>query len=197
VDSAVRSEFAPEPLHPGRRARKPRSSTRWLPWGVAIAAALLLSVAAGIILRLNRQHSRQQSQLQQELRQIEQLQADLNQERAFVAFLRTPEVRATRLLGTPKSPTATGIVFWSPKDTRAYFFASHLSIPPVGKTYQLWMITDKPISAGVFDVNREGGASLLAQALTGTSKAQKFAVTLEPAGGVPQPTGEMHLLGSL
>ena len=166
-----------------------------LPWGLAIAAALLLVVSIGVIFHLNREYARQNAWLQQELGQVEHLQAELKHEQAFADFLRTPELRATRLSGTPKNPAASGIVFWNPREARVYFFASHLPIPPAGKTYQLWLITDKPISAGVFEVDAIGVAEMQTPALGEMPKAQKFAVTLETAGGVPQPTGEMHLLG--
>ena len=52
----------------------------------------------------------------------------------------------------------------------------------------------KPISAGVF--NPEGGRTdhwmmKLPQGIA----AKEFAVSLEPAGGMPQPTGPMVLIG--
>jgi anti-sigma-K factor RskA len=62
----------------------------------------------------------------------------------------------------------------------------------------LWMIAgNKPIDAGIFTVGSDGSGFLKVPSLSDADKAQKFAVTLEPAGGVPQPTGDMHLLGSL
>ena len=55
----------------------------------------------------------------------------------------------------------------------------------------------KPFDAGTFSVDASGNGFLEIDSLSEADKAQKFAVTLEPAGGVPQPTGEMQLLGSL
>ena len=49
----------------------------------------------------------------------------------------------------------------SAHDGKALFYAYSLA-PPTGKQYQLWFIADgKPVSAGVFDVDREGNGSLL------------------------------------
>jgi len=57
---------------------------------------------------------------------------------------------------------------------------------PAGKTYQTWVIQDgKPVSAGTF----QGGSSESVVALTRPVPAgATVAVTVEPAGGVDQPT---------
>jgi anti-sigma-K factor RskA len=47
----------------------------------------------------------------------------------------------------------------------------------------------------VFTVNPGGTGSLRVPALPGVSRVDVFAVTLEPAGGVPAPTGAMYLAG--
>ena len=61
----------------------------------------------------------------------------------------------------------------------------------------LRIANNEPFNAGVFSVDPQGNGFLKVPVLSEADKAQKFAVTLEPAGGVPQPTGDMHLLGSL
>jgi anti-sigma-K factor RskA len=67
---------------------------------------------------------------------------------------------------------------------------------PVGKTYQLWAIAhDKPVSIGVFNVDDRGNKIMKLGTLPEGVQVQKFAVTLEPAGGVPLPTGDMYLAG--
>jgi anti-sigma-K factor RskA len=76
------------------------------------------------------------------------------------------------------------------------FIADGLPATPPGKSYQLWAITgNKPVSAGVFDVGPQGSAAFRVEAPPGVDGVDVFAVTLEPAGGVPQPTGEMYLAG--
>ena len=51
------------------------------------------------------------------------------------------------------------------------------------------------MSAGVFSVDASGTGSLSVAPLPGVSAVNAFAVTLEPAGGLPAPSGEMYLLG--
>ena len=51
--------------------------------------------------------------------------------------------------------------------------------------------------AGVFSVDAAGRALLRLPALPADQTFDAFAVTLEPAGGVPKPTGPMHLHGKI
>ncbi len=68
---------------------------------------------------------------------------------------------------------------------------------PSGQTYQMWFIKDgAPISAGLFQVASPN--ALTESVVTGDyAKAQIFAVTVEKAGGVPQPTGNIILRADL
>ncbi|MGH7890079.1 MAG: anti-sigma factor, partial [Thermodesulfobacteriota bacterium] len=81
-------------------------------------------------------------------------------------------------------------------NNKAFFYSLNLPAIPAGKTYQLWVIADSaPISAGIFNVDNKGDNFMKLEALPSPSTIQKFAVTLEPDGGVPQPTGKMYLIG--
>ena len=61
---------------------------------------------------------------------------------------------------------------------------------PADKSYQLWLVpmNGAPISAGVFNP-KNGEMSHMMMKLPQGVTAKEFAVTLEPAGGMPQPTG--------
>jgi anti-sigma-K factor RskA len=77
------------------------------------------------------------------------------------------------------------------------FYASNLPAPAPGRTYQLWLVpaTGSPISAGTFDPDARGDASVVLPTLPPDVMAAAFAVTDELAGGVPQPTGAKVLVG--
>jgi len=183
---------------PSLSLEKPKQAKSWIPWTCALAAGLALVVSIWNLSDLKRELSSQQGQLQRQSDQIQQLSDQLEKEKMITTFLSNPDVRVTMLAGTPKSPGSSGKMIWDPKEKRALFYASHLPAAPSGKTYQLWIIAqNKPVDAGVFSVDQNGNGFLKIDLLSEADKAQKFAVTLEPAGGVPQPTGEMHLLGSL
>jgi anti-sigma-K factor RskA len=174
----------------------------WLAWACAAAAGIALVISFFNISRLNDEISGKQSKLEQQQEKLEQQQEKLdqlqNQLRSESAFLNTPELRVTMLAGTEKSPRSTGKILWNARERKALFYAANLPTIPPGKTYQLWIIAaNKPFDAGIFSVDKNGNGFLRVDFLSEADKAQKFAVTLEPAGGVPQPTGEMHLLGSL
>ncbi|MGA9632039.1 MAG: anti-sigma factor, partial [Candidatus Acidiferrales bacterium] len=69
---------------------------------------------------------------------------------------------------------------------------------PADKSYQLWVIpaNGKPISAGVFSAASGERMMMMSKVPEGVD-AKAFAVTLEPAGGMPHPTGPMVLMGSV
>ena len=69
---------------------------------------------------------------------------------------------------------------------------------PRDRVYELWAFAgNEPVPAGIFEVDEAGHAFLRLPPLPRAKRFDKFAVTIEPAGGVPKPTGPMHLLGSL
>jgi anti-sigma-K factor RskA len=68
------------------------------------------------------------------------------------------------------------------------------ALPP-GKTYQLWAIVDKPMSAGTFRTDSGHKSRVVLKDLPDLSRISKFAVSLEPDGGRPQPTGAIYLAG--
>jgi anti-sigma-K factor RskA len=186
---------------PSELSKFPQKVSRrqiWLPWACAAAAGVALAISLFNVTRLDREIASQQARVKQLTGQMADLQNQLEQERAVTSFLSKPEVRVTMLAGIGKTPQAAGKILWSAQERKALFYASNLPVAPSGKTYQLWIIADnKPFDAGIFAVDPQGNGFLRVESLSEAVKAQKFAVTLEPAGGVPQPTGEMHLLGSV
>ncbi|HEY8133027.1 MAG TPA: anti-sigma factor, partial [Thermoanaerobaculia bacterium] len=90
-------------------------------------------------------------------------------------------------------------VFLDPSQRRAFVFFRGLPPNAGDKSYQLWIIrADQvaPQSAGVFNVDASGSASLVVQNLPVDTMIKALAVTLEPRGGVKAPTGEKYLVGS-
>jgi len=74
-----------------------------------------------------------------------------------------------------------------PTDSGSLFVASGLDDAPDDKTYQLWLLDgDVPTSAGTFDVDDGLVMFETSKTITGFSGA---AVTIEPDGGSPGPTG--------
>ena len=68
-----------------------------------------------------------------------------------------------------------------------------------GRTYELWFVTadQRKVPAATFDVGADGDASLVVKPPKELGAIALAAVTEEPSGGVPQPTGAILLVGKL
>ena len=129
---------------------------------------------------------------------LERVQAENHELARVMDVVGSPRIRVIALGGQPTSPTSQGHVLWSPEAKKAVLYAYGLPKPPAGKDYQLWVIAGAtPRSEGVFPVNEQGVAEHVLPDLPDAATVGAFAVTLEPAGGVPQPTGAMYLLGAV
>lgn len=132
----------------------------------------------GLTAQLAQQNTRQRPQPQDEL----------------AALLRTPAVKAVSLAGTEMSRHASGTLFYDDRTKRAWFYALNLPANPNGTTYQLWAMYEKPAPVGVFQIGTGATSQLFAKPLPAFMSAKKFAVSLEPSEGSPEPTGPLYLL---
>jgi len=119
----------------------------------------------------------------------------------MLAVLQAKDMHMVAMNGLEVNPSGYGKVLWDPARKVAVL---QVYLPPEvdDKDYQLWVIRDgKPVDAGVFQVKASGQNGMLYKIdrLVETDKAHinAFAVTLEPKGGVPQPTGKMYLMGNI
>lgn len=115
---------------------------------------------------------------------------------AFEMLLRNPGTQEIPLSGLPPSPRASGRVAWHP-GRGGGAIVSGLPTPPPDKMYQLWALVggNPPVSAGVLIVDSSGSGDLSVRPLPGVTRVDVFVVTLEPAGGLPSPSGGMYLMG--
>ena len=105
-----------------------------------------------------------------------------------------PGVQSVVLAGLGPSPGAKGRTYVNPSTRDALFYAFDLPSLPADKTYELWFIAaGKPVAAGTFDVDPRGTGTVRVERVN--DQIQAWAVTIEPRGGVPQPTGAMVLKG--
>jgi predicted DNA-binding protein YlxM (UPF0122 family) len=112
----------------------------------------------------------------------------------LAALLRIPNVKAISLTGSDLAKYATGFLLYDSRTQKAWLYAVNLPECPAGTTYQLWAIRDRPISIGTFQMDTGETSHLLVKKVLGFTEAKTFAVSLEPTGGRPQPTGPMYLL---
>lgn len=132
-------------------------------------------------------------QLAEQERTLTLVKVESAQQGRTLALLQDPTTRVVALGGLAPSPAAQGRMFWNPR-AGGVFVAVDLPPAPEGKVYELWAIAGgRPVPAGLFGVDAQGRGRLEVAALEGVGQVDVFAVTLEPAGGVPAPTGQMYL----
>ena len=166
----------------------PRRS--WWPtvWAAAMAAGIA-AIAVGF--SLSAMYEKRIDRLVAETRS---LRAESEGLKRILALVRDPRAQVVALAGLAPAPSARARMIWSPLQGGLLVTAG-LPAAPSGKAYQLWAIqgTNAPVSAGVFEVGADGAATVRVPPLPGVDRVDVFAVTLEPAGGVPAPTGQMYL----
>ncbi|MEZ5133849.1 MAG: anti-sigma factor [Acidimicrobiales bacterium] len=145
----------------GGSARPPATTRRWL----AAAAVVALVVAAVAVLTLGREPS-----------------AD-----DLAAVLAAPDAQTYELVGEDGS---TAQVVWSRQEHRAAVVAGDLRQPGDGSTYELWFVAGEvkhPATLFVPDAQGTVGSTFVPP----VDDADVLAVTIEPSGGSPQPTGDI------
>jgi anti-sigma-K factor RskA len=175
--------------------RRPARSSRrgWLSWGLATAAVVALAVmlASGIVAaRYERQLGQMAREVARERARLQGEETALRSQVAALELLRDPATRIVELR-SPSGGAGVARVIWNDK-AGGQILVAQLPPAPEGKTYELWALgAGAPRPAGLFQVDTEGRA---AQKVEPAGEAPKgFAITLEPAAGVPAPTGPIVL----
>jgi anti-sigma-K factor RskA len=173
-------------------ATEKKGSWNW--WGLGIGAFATAAVAFVLTSNLNRT----KSELEKTQAQLAAAQTELAQKDEQLQLLASPDIRLVDLKGLEAAPAAQAKFFWNPVARSGVLLAKGLPKTSADKAYELWGIAgNEPVPAGVFSVDELGQARFHMPALAGGKNFDKFAVTVEPAAGVPKPTGPMVLLGSL
>jgi anti-sigma-K factor RskA len=136
-------------------------------------------------------------QLTRRERELTGLRTVLAQRDEMLTFLRSPSVKVISLAGLEKAKAAGAFLLFDPESKKAFFYAFNMPPLPGGKIYQLWAIVDKPVSAGTFSTDAGQKARLVVRSAPDLARITKFAVSVEPEGGRPQPTGDIYLMGQL
>jgi hypothetical protein len=179
-----------------------------LPGWLAAAAALVLASGLGLwALQLRTSLDAMNARVEKAEQQVGELQRTLgeaqNQTRVLQAnndVLVAPDTLRVDLAGQPVAPGASARAFMS-RQTGMVFTANQLPKLPADKVYQLWVIPQgqgqAPVSAGLLAPDESGHATLLAKVSPDLPPSAVIAVTIEPAGGVPAPTGDKALVGTV
>ena len=129
-----------------------------------------------------------------------QRQLDLSASQAdlVVSILTASDMQPIAMSGKENATASTARAYWSP--TRGLLIvANDLPMPPPGRIYQVWVIGGgKPLSAGLLGEQGAGRGMLIAPPPSGAAPGTvTVAVTDEPPGGLPAPSGSIRLAGSI
>jgi anti-sigma-K factor RskA len=186
------AERAEKKVLPFVRPRRAESRTaRWL----LIAATALLAFTSVYLFTQRAKLARERDDLSRERNRLTEALAARTQE---VDDIVSPRTRVIAMVGD-EAPQANAKVFWNMDARQWAVHISNLPAPPSDKDYQLWYVTkNAKISAAVFRTDEQGQTvlklTLPPDALAGLAAT---AVTLEPRGGSPQPTGKFYLKASI
>jgi anti-sigma-K factor RskA len=178
----------------GEERRLPKAEKAgWWQWVLApVATVLLLSTVLEW-----RENQRLKSELVQANHQLVDLVKEKQRSAALVDALAAPETLSVKMVATPEAEKAIGVVRYNPQKGMVLYTAVLPPLPP-DKVYQMWLVpaSGAPISAGVFTPGEQGARQFWTAEVPLNTEVKAFAVTIEPAGGVPQPTGPKVLLGT-
>ena len=195
----------------------------WLPWAIAAGFAVLGAISFSqrnsarsetqAALAKAREATSQLTAVSSQTVGLNQRLADLEAEtaklRAETARLVQTQpaswskLRVASLRTTPSAnpaSTAAAVVLWDAEKGTGMLSVRNLPPAPAGKDYQLWVVDPsqpKPYDGGVFRTNVDGTGRINFQTSPNAKvQADKFAISLEPAGGRPVAEGVIFMIGN-
>ena len=128
-------------------------------------------------------------------RHMAELRSSATEVRSVVVVLAASDLVRVDLAGQPVAPRASARAFWS-RSRGLVFTANNLLAAPAGRTYQLWIVTaEMPVGAGLLKPGGDGAVHAVFSTRADLTKPVALALTIEPEGGVPAPTGDKYLVG--
>ena len=138
-----------------------------------------------------------QAALQNVTQTTTQLEQQLAARDSLVAAMSGASVTVVELASTSNLPPGAKM-FWDRVANRWTLVTHDLKPVQPGRTYQLWLVTAKAerISAGTFNTDAKGRAVVQATYALAERELAAIAITEEPTGGSPQPTGAILVAGA-
>ena len=155
--------------------------SRWAGWSTAAAVVLIVAVVGVWALGA--------------WSETQRMQQRANDMSDAIAAMSSPESDVAMLHGMDGTADASGFAAF-PSSGGGYVVIVGLQPPPTGMTYQAWyMGGGHAQSAGMASVGDDG--YLLLSDMQPMDGMDTVAVTMEPDGGSPEPTGEPVVMGTL
>ena len=176
-------------------------------WALPLAACLALALA-GVSGYQAAQLAGQRATIEELARRLEEVEGraptvaamrgELAQMRQRMSMItgRGVEICALRPMAVEAGlANSRGVLYVAPDHQHWYLTIEGLAPCQQGRSYQLWFVPadGRPVSAGIFDVGDGVRVELSSDTMPASTRA--VTVTLEPAGGSPEPTGPAVLHG--
>jgi anti-sigma-K factor RskA len=193
-----------------RERRMRRLASRWRVVG-AVAAGLVV-VLGGLLGREAYNAGRLAWDLTALRQTNTELSARVDRQERTLAGLReavAAQAEVLRVLAAPRTLSAAlapkagaaggGRVLVDAASGETAVVLSGMTVPGEGKTYELWAIRgdQPPEPAGLFAVGAGGAIAARGARVDDPGAVTAFAVSIEPAGGSPTPTGPIVLVGAV
>ena len=176
------------------------STFAWRPWLAAAAVfVVVLGLAFGVTLERSRRASAELRRVEAEVAELRtKLDEFAGQTDLALSILTAADMKRIELAGSDAWRAAAARAYWSPS-RGLLIVADNLPLPPPGRIYQAWIIAGKnPVSAGLIRSQQTRRGMLIAPPPGGLGAGTiTVAVTDEPPGGLPAPSGGIRLAGSL
>ena len=175
-----------------------RRSINWY----AIAATLAFIITGAQLFRVTTERNRMRAQVASVDTSTavipaagDSMSSLLRQKDSMIAAMTGPDVKVVALMNQgARQPV--GRMMWNRASDDWIMVTYNLRPPKPGMTYQVWLVTDSAkISAGTFKPDAEGKTFMHARYAMERNALRTVAVTEEPEGGMPAPTGPMVIAG--
>lgn len=163
---------------------------RLLSFGAATAAIIWAFVLNAQVAQLQNQIAVLNQQIAVQAQSLDQIITSLPQSNQS-------DVITVSLKGTEAQPRARGQLIADPNEQSAVLVISGLPPLEPGQTYQVWLIGDAPVSAGLLTVDENGQSVLIVTSEESIGSFHSLGISIEPEGGSEQPTGEIVVLSDL
>jgi anti-sigma-K factor RskA len=181
-----------------------RPRTAASPWSslMRVAAAIaFIALLVGVVV-LWRRDARSQQEIARLSQQLNQQQEELARDRdaltrqgEALALFNMPGMKKMDLAGTQTAAAARATFVYDRDTGRAMLMTAGLPAAPPGMAYEVWFIPKghSPMPGKTFTVDASGHAMMMDQVPMEARDNAVVAITLEPTGGSPSPTGSIYL----